>query len=98
MRKESTLAWSRWEASTMRASSALSWSCWAWRSVSWVAIDWRRGSASLGPVLPVRGDGLGGLALQLGRRALQLLGLELDPLAGGGHVGHGPAHLLQHLQ
>src|SRR4029450_11390084 len=46
MRKGSTLAWRRWEASTIRASSALSWSCWPWRSVSWVAMDWRRVRAS----------------------------------------------------
>src|SRR5215211_7168955 len=38
---------------------------------------------------------LGGDALPAGQG---LAGQELDPLAGGGHVGHGPAHLLEHLQ
>ena len=58
----------------------------------------RRVRASRGEVLAVLREGLSGLVLQLGRRLLQLLSLELDALFGGRDVGEAALDLLQLLE
>ena len=52
----------------------------------------------MGEVLAVLGEGLARLVLQLVGRLLELLGLELDALAGRGDVGDAPLYLLQLLE
>src|SRR5690606_11074099 len=44
------------------------------------------------------GQGLPALVLELRRLGLELVELQLDPLAAGSHVGHAPADLLQQLE
>jgi len=51
-----------------------------------------------GQVLAADLQRLAALLGQLGVLLLQLLDLQLQALAGGRHVGHPAAHLLQHLQ
>ena len=56
------------------------------------------GQRLAGQVLVALLQGRLGLRLQLVGLLLQPLGLELEALAGGGHVGHAPPDLLQLLQ
>ena len=49
-------------------------------------------------VLAARADRLLGLALELGRLLLELVDLELDPLAAGGDVGDTAAYLAEELE
>ncbi len=51
-----------------------------------------------GQILAPRGERLPCLALQLGRRLLQLVELKLDAFAARRHVRHPAPHLLQQLQ
>ena len=56
------------------------------------------GERLAGEVLAVLAEGRACLILQLVGARLELLGLELDPLAGGRDVGDAPAHLLELLE
>ena len=56
------------------------------------------GQRLAGQILAPRGERLLRLALELGRRLLQLGDLQLDAPAAGGHVRHPAAHLCQQLQ
>ncbi len=56
------------------------------------------GERLAGQVLAVLGQGLAGLVLQLRPLLLELVGLDLDALPGGGHLGDAPAHLLEVLE
>ena len=56
------------------------------------------GQGLAGQVLVALGEGGLGLVLQLVGLALELGGLELDPLLGRGHVGHAATDLLEVLQ
>ena len=58
----------------------------------------RRARASRGQVLAVLPQRLPGLVLQLRPLLLELGGLDLDPLAGGPHLGDAPADLLEVLE
>src|SRR4051812_14461121 len=61
----------------------------------------QRGTAGqrlAGEVLPAERERLAALVLQLARLRLQLVELEFQALAGGGDIGHAPAHLLEQLQ
>ena len=51
-----------------------------------------------GQVLTVLAEGQAGLVLELGRLLLELVGLDLDPLPGRGHLGDAAAHLLEVLE
>src|SRR5659263_467624 len=56
------------------------------------------GQCLAGQVLTIGGEGRAALLFQLVGVGLQLVHLQFQPLAGGGHVGHSPSGLLQQLQ
>ena len=56
------------------------------------------GQRLAGEVLATGADGLLGLSLELGRLLLELVDLELDALAAGGHVGDTAADLGEELE
>ena len=98
VRKASTLACSRWLARVSFSSSPCSCACWAWRSVSCCWSPDRRVSASRARSSRPDLERLLRLLGQLVGLQVELVGLELDPLAAGGDVGDSPAHLLQQLE
>ena len=51
-----------------------------------------------GQVLAVLAERHAGLVLELGGLLLELVGLDLDPLLGRGHLGDAAAHLLDVLE
>jgi hypothetical protein len=69
------------------------WACWVSRSLSCSPMAARRDRASRARSSRPWASACLGLLLELVGLLLQLGRLELDPLAGGGHVGHAAADL-----
>ena len=90
VRKASTLACSRWEASVSFSSSACSWACCA--QVGLLLLDrGRRVSASRARSSLPCASAWRRLVLELVRLLVQRLDLQLEPLARGGDVGDAAA-------
>ena len=79
------------------SSSPWSWACWASRSAIWPVSAGLAGQRLAGQVLAAHRERLLRLLGELVGLGLQLVALQLDPLAAGGHVGDAAAHLGQHL-
>ena len=97
VRNASTRAWSCCVVASSRSCCWASWSCWVFSPSSCEAIPDRRVERLGGEVLTVLRQRLSCLVLQLGRRLLQLLGLELDPLLRRCHIGEATLDLLELL-
>ena len=98
VRKASTLACSRWLARVSFSSSPCSCACWACRSVICCCRPERRVSASRARSSRPTSSAFWACCGELVGLGAELGGLQLDPLAAGGHVGHAAAHLLQQLE
>ena len=98
VRNCSTRVCSCWEVSTSFCSCSVIWSCWALSSASCSPRAARRDSASRARSSLLCCRAALAWPLELVGLLLQPLGLQLDPLAGRGHVGHAPPDLLQLLQ
>ena len=98
VRKDSTLAWSRWLAWT----SFSSWSCspasWVWRSAIWVERPERRVRASRARSSRPPASAALAWPSSLVALLLELGDLQLEALAAGGDVGHAATHLLEQLE
>ena len=98
VRKASTLACSRCEASVSFSSSACSWRVLGGQVGLLLLHAGAAGQGLAGEVLAAGGERLPALPLELVGLLLELLELQLEALARGRDVGHAAAHLLQHLE
>ena len=98
VRKASTLACSRWEARVSFSSSPWSVWCCVSRSVTCCCSAARRDSASRARSSRPSASALRPWSSSLEDWPWQLAELQLQALAGRGHVGDAAAHLLQQLQ